>query len=239
MPETVARLRYHQASASKVRQVMHLIVGKDVNDAREILRFCERGAADTVMKVLDSAIANAEHNDHMPEDELFVVRAFADEGPTMKRGRPRARGRYGRLKKRSSHLTVVVARYSDDELERRRRREAEAGAPTRQSRSRRVSASRRRAEAEEHDRAQAAHEDHDHEGHDHEDHDHDDEDESLVDEFETDEVDGEDVADAEVDDTPAADDGIDAEAEVEGESDTEGDDATPEETEGSDGKDTK
>ena len=90
MPETVARLRYHQASASKVRQVMHLIVGKNVSEAREILRFCERGAAEPVMKVLDSAVANAEHNDNMPEDELYVARAFADEGPTMKRGRPRA-----------------------------------------------------------------------------------------------------------------------------------------------------
>ena len=210
MPETVARLRYHQASASKVRQVMHLIVGKNVSEAREILRFCERGAADPVMKVLDSAVANAEHNDNMPEDELFVLRAFADEGPTMKRGRPRARGRYGRIKKRSSHLTIVVARYEDDELERRRRREAEAGAPARQSRSRRVSASRRRAEAEAHDHA------HDH---DHEDHDHDDEvdvdDESLVDEFDT-------VDDVEVDEA-----GTD---EVED---------TPEEPKGSDGEDTK
>ena len=183
MPETVARLRYHQASASKVRQVMHLIVGKNVSEAREILRFCERGAAEPVMKVLDSAVANAEHNDNMPEDELFVLRAFADEGPTMKRGRPRARGRYGRIKKRSSHLTIVVARYEDDELERRRRREAEAGAPQRQSRSRRVSASRRRAEAEEHDRATTHDHDHDHD-HDHEDHDHDEDDESLVDELE-------------------------------------------------------
>jgi large subunit ribosomal protein L22 len=217
MPETVARLRYHQASASKVRQVMHLIVGKDVNDAREILRFCERGAADTVMKVLDSAIANAEHNDNMPEDELFVVRAFADEGPTLKRGRPRARGRYGRLKKRSSHLTVVVARYSDDELERRRRREAEAGAPARQSRSRRVSASRRRAEAEEHDRAQAEH-DHDHEGHDHEDHDHDDE-ESMVDELETAAAEDDIEAEAE-DDTAAAEEHTERDTERDHEQDT-------------------
>ncbi|MEX2100692.1 MAG: 50S ribosomal protein L22, partial [Acidimicrobiia bacterium] len=159
---------------------MHLIVGKEVNEAREILRFCERGPADTVMKVLDSAIANAEHNDNMPEDELFVARAFADEGPTMKRGRPRARGRYGRIKKRSSHLTIVVARFEDDELERRRRREAEAGAPARVSRRRRVAASRRRAEADDHDH------DHDHD----EDHDHDDDDE-LVDEFEVDERDDE------------------------------------------------
>jgi large subunit ribosomal protein L22 len=212
MPETIARLRYHQASASKVRQVMRLIVGKNVSEAREILRFCERGAAEPVMKVLDSAVANAEHNDNMPEDELYVARAFADEGPTMKRGRPRARGRYGRIKKRSSHLTIVVARYEDDELERRRRREAEAGAPQRQSRSRRVSASRRRAEAEEHDRRQVAHEhDHDHEDHDH-DHEHDDDEESLVDELE---------AEAEVDEAPEAEVDTEVDDDTEAEDDTE------------------
>ena len=65
--------------------MLHLIVGKDVERRREILRFCERGPAEPVMKLLDSAIANAEHNDNVPEDELFVVRAFADEGPTLKR----------------------------------------------------------------------------------------------------------------------------------------------------------
>ena len=236
MPETIARLRYHQASASKVRQVMHLIVGKNVSEAREILRFCERGAAEPVMKVLDSAVANAEHNDNMPEDELFVARAFADEGPTMKRGRPRARGRYGRLKKRSSHLTIVVARYSDDELEQRRRREAQTGAPARQSRSRRVSASRRRAEAEEHDRRQEAQE-HDHD-HDH-DHDHED-DESLVDELETEVADDDVAEDVEVDEVEV--DEIDADASAEDDSatsDGDVDEDASEEPKGSDGEDTK
>jgi large subunit ribosomal protein L22 len=174
MPETIARLRYHRASPSKVRQVLRLIVGSDANEAREILRFCERGPSEPVMKLLDSAIANAEHNDNVPEDELFVVRAYADEGPTLKRGRPRARGRYGRIKKRTSHITIVVARYDDDELERRRQRDAAVAAPSRVSRRRRVQESRRRA--------RAATEDHDHD-HDHDDHDHDDEtDEALVDE---------------------------------------------------------
>jgi large subunit ribosomal protein L22 len=174
MPETTARLRYHRASPSKVRQVLRLIVGEDANEAREILRFCERGPSDPVMKLLDSAIANAEHNDNVPEDELFVVRAFADEGPTLKRGRPRARGRYGRIKKRTSHITIVVARYDDDELERRRQRETAVAAPSRVSRRRRVAESRRRAQAGAED-----HEDHDH------DHDHDDEaEEASVDEIE-------------------------------------------------------
>jgi large subunit ribosomal protein L22 len=198
MPETSARLRYHRASPSKVRQVLRLIVGEDVNEAREILRFCERGAADPVMRLLDSAVANAEHNDNMPEDELFVLRAYADEGPTLKRGRPRARGRYGRIKKRTSHITIVVARYGDEELERRREREAASAAPTRVSRRRRVAASRRRAEAE----------DHDHE-HDH-DHDHDDVDELLEDEELVDEVD-----EVEEDDEIAADDDIEVSDDVE------------------------
>ena len=167
MPETVARLRYHRASPSKMRQVLRLIVGADANEAREILRFCERGPSEPVMKLLDSAIANAEHNDNVPEDELFVLRAFADEGPTLKRGRPRARGRYGRIKKRTSHSTIVVARDADDELDRRRQREAAVAAPSRVSRRRRVQESRRRSRAatEEHD--------HDHDEHDH-DHDEDD-----------------------------------------------------------------
>ena len=88
-PETMARLRHHRTSPTKVRQVLRLIVGKNVADARETLRFCERGPAETVMKLLDSAVANAEHNDNIPEEELYVSRAFADEGPTMKRTRTR------------------------------------------------------------------------------------------------------------------------------------------------------
>ena len=184
MPETAARLRYHRASPSKVRQVLRLIVGQDVNEARETLRFCERGAAGPVMKLLDSAIANAEHNDNVPEDELFVTRAYADEGPTLKRGRPRARGRYGRIKKRTSHITIVVARYEDDELERRRSREAAAAGPTRVSRRRRVAESRRRSRAEAHD-------------HDHEDHEHD---EDIDEDLEADEsFEEEAIADEEID----------------------------------------
>jgi len=198
MPETTARLRYHRASPPKVRQVLRLIVGQDVNEAREILRYCERGAADPVMKLLDSAIANAEHNDNVPEDELFVARAYADEGPTLKRGRPRARGRYGRIKKRTSHITIIVARYEDDELERRRTREAATAGPTRVSRRRRVAESRRRARAEAHD--------HDHDG---EDHDHDGDLDELAEADELDEA----AIDEDVDEVED-DEAIDAEEEA-------------------------
>jgi large subunit ribosomal protein L22 len=178
MPETAARLRHHRTSPTKVRQVLRLIVGKDVADAREILRFCERGPAETVMKLLDSAVANAEHNDNMPEEELFVARAFADEGPTAKRWRPRARGRGTRIRKRTSHITLVVARFEEDELERRREREAADTQVARASRRRRVAASQRRAQREAAREAEHDH-DHDHEGHDHDDDDDDHDDDAV------------------------------------------------------------
>ncbi|MDT7582326.1 MAG: large subunit ribosomal protein [Pseudonocardiales bacterium] len=236
-PETMARLRHHRTSPTKVRQVLRLIVGKDVADARETLRFCERGPAETVMKLLDSAVANAEHNDSIPEEELYVARAFADEGPTMKRWRPRARGRGTRIRKRTSHITVVVARYEDEALEQRRTREAADTQVQRASRRRRVQASQRKAERE---AAREAEHDHDH---DHEDHDHDDElvdadeieagetDEVEAGEIETDEVDTdtdvdetEDATTAEAEDAPeASDDDEPAEEESDDDSAEDGD----------------
>ena len=146
MTGTRATLRYSGTSPTKVRQVLGLIRGLDVSDAREVLRFCERGAADEVAKLLDSAVANAEHNDHLPVDELFVSAAWADQGPTTKRYRPRARGRGTRILKRTSHVTVVVARYSEDELHRRAAREAASGVGVAAERRRRLTR-RRRVEA--------------------------------------------------------------------------------------------
>jgi large subunit ribosomal protein L22 len=209
MPETAARLRHHRTSPTKVRQVLRLIVGKDVADAREILRFCERGPAETVMKLLDSAVANAEHNDNVPEEELFVTRAFADEGPTMKRWRPRARGRGTRIRKRTSHITLIVARYEDEELDRRRQREAADTQAQRASRRRRVAASQRKAERE---AAREAEHDHDHD----EDHEHDDD---VVDELETDEV--ETDAETDVDEVEETDDVESDEAEAPAAAETE------------------
>jgi large subunit ribosomal protein L22 len=125
--EATARLRYLRVSPTKVRQVVGLINGKDIGEARDRLRLCERSVAREVAKALDSAIANAEHNANLPEDELYVSRAFVDEGPTLKRWRPRARGRGVRIRKRTSHLTIAVARFDDDELLRRRSAETAAG----------------------------------------------------------------------------------------------------------------
>ena len=161
--ETMARLRHLRTSPTKVRPVLKLIVGHSVLDARDTLLLCERGVADDVSNLLDSAVANAEHNDNVPEDELKIVRAFADEGPTAKRWRPRARGRGTRIRKRTSHITIVVGRYGDDELERRRAVEAVSARPVRRRPTR-----RRAVEAE-----------HEHE-HEHE-HDHDHDDESVDD----------------------------------------------------------
>jgi len=152
--ETAARLRHLRTSPTKIRPVLKLIVGKDVLNARDTLRLCERGVADEVGKLLDSAIANAEHNDSVPEDELFVTRAFADEGPTQKRWRPRARGRGTRIRKRTSHITIVVARFADDELERRRRREAAAGGPARRRPTRRRTPKAEPEHDHEHDHAE-------------------------------------------------------------------------------------
>jgi len=155
VPETAARLRYLRTSPTKIRPVLKLIAGQDIADARDTLRLCERGVARDVGKLLDSAVANAEHNDHVPEDELFVKRAYADEGPILKRWRPRARGRGVRINKRTSHITIVLSRFESDDLEKRRQASA-AGVgrprPTRRARP-----------AVEHD--------HDHDDHDH-DHEH-------------------------------------------------------------------
>ena len=107
-PHTRATVRHLHVSSSKVRQVLSLVRGLPVQDAERVLQLCEKGVATPVLKLLESAIANAEHNSAIPADELFVARAFADEGPTRKGGQARARGRYFRVRKRTSHVTVVV-----------------------------------------------------------------------------------------------------------------------------------
>jgi len=133
---TVARLRHLRTSPTKVRPVLRLIAGQDIATARDTLRLSDRAASNEVAKVLDSAVANAEHNDNIPEDELFVAQAFADEGPALKRWRPRARGRGTRIHKRTTHLTIVVARLEEDRLEERRRIEAGGRGPRRVGRRR-------------------------------------------------------------------------------------------------------
>ena len=108
--EAIATARYIRMSPTKARQVVDLIRNRHVDDARRVLRFNDRAASTTVAKVLDSAIANAEHNRGLPADELVVARAWVDEGPTLRRFRPRAMGRATRVRKRTCHISVVVGR---------------------------------------------------------------------------------------------------------------------------------
>jgi large subunit ribosomal protein L22 len=122
---TRAVARYVRISPYKVRQVLDLIRGYDAERAQEILKFCERDAAIVVGKLLASAMANAEHDHAMVADELFVSACYADEGPTLKRWRPRARGRATRIRKRTCHITILVARLPDRELQERRARRAQ------------------------------------------------------------------------------------------------------------------
>ena len=137
---TRAVLRHYRMSAYKARQVLDLVRGKDVDRAAEILRSTPREGARVVAKVLASAVANARNNDLLDPDDLFVSACYADEGTTIKRWRPRARGRATRIRKRTCHITVIVSRLPEDRLERRRARQA---VQTTAGRSRRVAASRR------------------------------------------------------------------------------------------------
>jgi ribosomal protein L22 len=103
-----AQAKYVRTSARKARIVCHHIRGKSVVEARAILEFAPRAAARDWAKLLDSAVANAEHNHELIGDDLCIKEAFADEGPTLKRFRPRAMGRATPIRKRTSHLTITL-----------------------------------------------------------------------------------------------------------------------------------
>jgi large subunit ribosomal protein L22 len=107
--EALAKHNFARISPQKARLVADQVRGKSVDQALEILTFSNKKAADLIKKVLESAIANAEHNEGADIDDLNVAKIFVDEGPVMKRIMPRAKGRADRILKRSSHITVVVA----------------------------------------------------------------------------------------------------------------------------------
>jgi len=115
-----ARARYVRTSARKARLVCDHIRGKSVPEARAILGFTPRAVARDWSKVLESAVANAEANHELVGDELKVTEAYADEGPTLKRYRPRAMGRATRIRKRTSHLTITLAPAANESKERSR-----------------------------------------------------------------------------------------------------------------------
>jgi large subunit ribosomal protein L22 len=103
-----AEAKYVRVAPRKAREIVDLIRGKSVAEARSTLFFADRAAADVVAKVLNSAVANAEHNDSLVAADLYVKEAKVDEGPTLKRWQFRAMGRVNRIRKRTSHITIAV-----------------------------------------------------------------------------------------------------------------------------------
>lgn len=144
-PGTRASVKHVRGSATKARRVLDLVRNESVEDAVQILKYSETGVSEVILKLLNSAVANAGHNDGIPADELFISACYADEGPTLKRWRPRARGRATRIRKRTSHITMIVTRYEADALEERQARAASKGgtsAAQAEARRRRVSQSK-------------------------------------------------------------------------------------------------
>jgi large subunit ribosomal protein L22 len=120
--QATAKARYIRVTPRKARRVVDLIRGLPANEAQAVLRFAPQTASDPVGKVLASAIANAEHTPERPDvSDLRVTRAWVDEGPTLKRFRPRAQGRGYRINKRTSHITVIVSNESAGEKKERTR----------------------------------------------------------------------------------------------------------------------
>jgi large subunit ribosomal protein L22 len=149
---TKATAKYVRSSAYKARAVLDVIRGLDVRRADEVLQFTERGIATDVRKVLASAVANATNPNNAGSyiadaDELFVLACFADEGPTLRRFSPRARGRATRIRKRTCHITVVVARMSEQRLTIAQARAEGVSATAAAGRRARVERSRQRAQA--------------------------------------------------------------------------------------------
>ncbi|MFL6142399.1 MAG: 50S ribosomal protein L22 [Labedaea sp.] len=108
LPRAIARARYVRATPMKVRRVVELIRGRSASEALAVLQFAPQAASEPVAKVLASAVANAENNLDLDPDTLWVSKAYVDEGPTLKRFRPRAQGRAYRIRKRTSHITIEV-----------------------------------------------------------------------------------------------------------------------------------
>ena len=131
-PSATAKAKFVRVSASKARRVIDLVRGKPVAEALDILRWAPQAASEPVAKVIASAAANAQNNDGLDPTTLVVATVYADEGPTAKRIRPRAQGRAYRIRKRTSHITVIVESRPD----------RKAGASASSTRSRRAQASK-------------------------------------------------------------------------------------------------
>jgi large subunit ribosomal protein L22 len=109
-----AQNKFVRQSPYKVRRVLDLVRGLPVEEAEHVLRLTNRAAAGPIFKTLQSAVANAEHNHALDAEDLVVAEAYADEGPTLRRFKPRARGRATRIDKRTSHVTIVVSDMNEE-----------------------------------------------------------------------------------------------------------------------------
>ena len=145
-----AQAKWVRTSARKARVVLDNIRGRSVPEARTILAFTTRAVATDIEKVLRSAVANAEANHGLDGDELVVEAAYADEGPTLKRWKPRARGRVNRIRKRMCHVTLVLAEVPEENTRRRPRKQAAAAGASDESKAKqsKSGASRKRAKKE-------------------------------------------------------------------------------------------
>jgi large subunit ribosomal protein L22 len=147
-----AQAKWVRTSARKARIVLDHIRGRSVPEARTVLAFTSRAVATDIEKVLRSAVANAEANHGLDGDELIVEAAYADEGPTLKRWKPRARGRVNRIRKRTCHVTLVLVEQPEEQTRRRRRTTkpaAEETAPAADETAEKPKASRRRKKEKE------------------------------------------------------------------------------------------
>jgi large subunit ribosomal protein L22 len=143
IPGTRAQVRHVRMSAYKAREVLDLIRGLPVGEAQEVLQFTERAASDVISRCLASAAANAQHNDELDPDTLYVSTCYADEGPTLKRWRPRARGRATRIRKRMCHITIIVSPMPPEMAARVEARQIASGTTATGRRGRRAQESRR------------------------------------------------------------------------------------------------
>jgi large subunit ribosomal protein L22 len=142
-PGTRAQVRHVRMSATKAREVLDLIRGLPVGEADEVLQFTERAASAVIARCLTSAVANAQHNDELDPDTLYVSTCYADEGPTLKRWRPRARGRATRIRKRMCHITIIVSPKPAERAAKVEARQIASGTTPAGRRGRRAQESRR------------------------------------------------------------------------------------------------
>src|SRR5215510_1953836 len=142
-PGTRAQVRHVRMSAYKVREVLDLIRNLPAAEAADVLQFTERAASDVISRCLTSAVANAQHNDELDPDTLYVSTCYADEGPTLKRWRPRARGRATRIRKRMCHITIIVSPMPTEMAARVEARQIAGGTTPAGRRGRRAQESRR------------------------------------------------------------------------------------------------